>query len=455
MSFYYRPALNLCPIILSKIPNTFILKTILAFLFAALLYNNQVIGQDLYFPPKTGNEWSTIDPASLGWDISRIDELKTFLTDTHTKAFMVLKDGKIVMEYYFNDHDASKPWYWASAGKSLTSALVAFAEADGTIDLNKASSTYLGQGWTTCTAEEEAKITVKHHITMTTGLDEGVSFDCTEPACLKYKAEPGTRWSYHNAPYTLIDGIIEGATGQNLNVYFKNKLGDKIGMTGLFVKSDYNNVFYSTPRNMARYGLFVLANGKWNGTQILNNLPYLQAMSKSSQNLNPSYGYLWWLNGKDKFMLPSTQLVFNGPIIPTAPNNLFAALGKNDQKLYIIPDEKLLVIRMGDAALDDNNPVPIVFDVALWERLTKIMKLTSTTTESTEAKRVAWFYNNTILISNDITVKDLQITDVSGRQIHTSQNVNEIDASSFPSGTYFVKVTTTTGQHFLNTVFVY
>ncbi|MBP9096941.1 MAG: serine hydrolase, partial [Ignavibacteria bacterium] len=57
--------------------------------------------QSLYFPPKTGNTWDTISPSRLGWCPQRIDSLYTYLDNTNTKGFLILKDGKIVLEKYF------------------------------------------------------------------------------------------------------------------------------------------------------------------------------------------------------------------------------------------------------------------------------------------------------------------------------------------------------------------
>lgn len=100
-------------------------------------------------------------------------------------------------------------------------------------------------------------------LTMTTGLDDGVADkDCTEKPCLVYKADAGTRWAYHNAPYTLLDNVMTGATGNDLNAFVNEELETKIGMEGTFIKSGFNNVFYSTARSMARYGLLLLNKGK-------------------------------------------------------------------------------------------------------------------------------------------------------------------------------------------------
>src|SRR5688572_10798818 len=136
----------------------------------------------LYFPPISANDWETISPGSLGWDESKIAELDAFLVATNTRALLVLKEGKIVIEKYSgkqlvntsSDFDADSNWYWASAGKTLTSALVGIAEAEGKINFDTKTSDYLGTGWTSLTAQQENKITVWHQLTMTTGLDDGV-----------------------------------------------------------------------------------------------------------------------------------------------------------------------------------------------------------------------------------------------------------------------------------------
>ena len=100
---------------------------------------------------------------------------------------------------------------------------------------------------------------------------------------------------------------------------------------------------------MARFGLLLLNKGVWNQNNILNDSTYFKEMTATSQNINKSYGYLTWLNGKGSFMLPQSQFVFTGNIIPNAPADLYAALGKNDQKIYVVPSQNLVVIRMGDA----------------------------------------------------------------------------------------------------------
>ena len=69
--------------------------------------------QSLYFPPINGNEWQTLSPASLGWCEERIDSLYDVLEENNTKAFIVLKDGKIILEKYFGTFQQDSVWYWA------------------------------------------------------------------------------------------------------------------------------------------------------------------------------------------------------------------------------------------------------------------------------------------------------------------------------------------------------
>jgi len=324
----------------------------------------------LYFPPISGTAWETTTAASLNWNAAALADLDAYLASKTTKGFIVLKNGKIVIEKYYGTFTADSNWYWASAGKTMTAFLVGIAQKEGLLNINNKTSDYLGKGWTSLPLAKEDLITVKNQLTMTTGLDDAVQpdNDCTSPACLVYKADAGTRWAYHNAPYTLLDKVVESASGKSYNTYFQEKVRDRIGMTGLWIKTGFNNVYYSTPRSMARFGLLLLNKGKWDQTVILSDTAYLNTQTSSSQNLNPSYGYLTWLNGKASYMLPSLQLSFNGSLIPNAPADTYAALGKNDQKIYVVPSQGLVVIRMGEAANESKFALSS-FDNELWGKL--------------------------------------------------------------------------------------
>ncbi|HMS71147.1 MAG TPA: serine hydrolase, partial [Saprospiraceae bacterium] len=387
-----------------------------------------------------------VDPVSLAWSTDRLDELKTYVADHKTKAFLILHKGKIVVEWYFDDHDKEKPWYWASAGKTLTSALVGIAEKQGLLSFEDSSSKYLGKGWTSCNASSENLIKIKHQLSMTSGLNDAKSSDCTEPACLECIAIPGERWSYHNSPYTLLDGVIERASGDNLTTFFRKNIGQKIGMNGLYVKNGYNNVFYSTPLNMARFGLLLLNEGQWSGSNIVPS-DYVKAMHSSSQNINPSYGLLTWLNGKEKFMLPSSQIKFAGPLIESAPADMYAALGKNDQKLHIVPSMDLVLVRMGDAAEDEGKSVPIQFDDGIWRLLGPAINHVTDVKNDSNIDEIWIFQSNGMLTLNetDLKVSQMVLYDLNGQIVCTTkQNQMQIDA--LKSGLYILRVSLSNGS---------
>ena len=322
--------------------------------------------ETMYFPPKTGDVWETKSIATLGWKQSAVQPLLDYLELKHSKSFIILVNGRIVIEQYFNGHSATSPWYWASAGKTLTSTVTGIAQQEGLININNKVSDYIGTGWTSMPLVKENLITNKHLLTMTSGIEDIANGDDVTPAKLTYKADAGTRWAYHNV-YVKLQDVIAQASGQSWSNYFNSKLRDKIGMTGAWIQVDNNSVYYSTTRSMARFGLLALNKGKWESTTILNET-YFNEATNTSQNINLGYGYLWWLNGKGSYHLPQLQTEFQGSLIPSAPTDMFIALGKNDQKIYVIPSKKMIVIRMGDPA-DAENMALSDFDDVLWQKI--------------------------------------------------------------------------------------
>lgn len=392
-----------------------------------------------YFPPLVGSTWESIPPADLGWCDDSIQVLYDFLEESDSKAFIVLKDGKIVLEKYFGTFTQDSVWVWNSAGKTLTAYTVGIAQTEGLLNINDPSSDYLGTGWTSLTPTQEAAITIRHQLTMTTGLDEDVSFDCTDPSCLEYLADPGTRWSYHNSPYTLLDGVIEAASGLTLNQFVQQKIGSKIGMTGLFFPNGYNNVFVSKPRSMARFGLLLSQDGVWNGTTVQSDVNYLDDMRTPSQTLNNSYGYLTWLNGQSSFMLPSTQLVFPGSTIPSAPSDMYAALGKNGQIINVVPSEGLVIVRMGSSM--GNSYVGNQYNDTIWQHINNL-GCTAGIADNTPA----YWSIQTNPTSDYIVINGLNNTDLvelctpAGQQTEVVRTNKALNVSALPRGMYFLRL---------------
>ncbi|MCX7880262.1 MAG: serine hydrolase [Ignavibacteria bacterium] len=421
------------------------MKQILFSIFFNILFLQFIFGQEIYFPPLDNSHWDTISPSELNWNIAKIPELFDFLQRNNTKAFILLKNGKIVLEKYFGNFSQESIWMWASAGKILTATLVGIAQEEGYLSINDKTSKFLGEGWTSCPKEKENLITIRHQLTMTSGLDDEVQDpNCTKPECLQYKADAGTRWSYHNAPYTLLEKVVEQATSKNYNIYFNQKIRSKIGMDGLWVKRGYNNVYFSTARSMARFGILLLNKGVWDGNRIIPE-KHFNEMTNTSQNLNKSYGYLFWLNGKESFMVPNSQLVLPGPIFKNAPEDLISGLGKDGQILNVSFQKSIIVVRMGEEPAF--NPTMTLSD-SIWKYLNRIFVPTASISDHLGeiCSLLLDSQSNTIEIvwTNSFENHEIRIFNIFGECLLSKQITPIerliIDFNNYPTGVYFIKI---------------
>jgi CubicO group peptidase (beta-lactamase class C family) len=410
--------------------------------------------QSLYFPPTTGSTWDTLSAQSLGWCVgSELDSLYSFLSYRNSKGFVVLKDGKIVLEKYFGAFTKDSNWYWASASKTLTAFAVGIAQENGLLNIQHKTSQYLSSGWTSCSSVQEDSITLWHHLTMTTGLDDGVPDDnCIVDTCLIYKAPVLARWAYHNAPYRLLQDVIDSAAIPTFNGFVQQKIRSKIGMNGLFY--DYTN--YSTTRSMARFGLLMLAKGTWDTTTVLADTNYFNAMINTSQSKNVSYGYLTWLNGKASYRLPQSQLVFPGKINPNAPDDMYAAIGKDGQIINVVPSQNLVVVRMGNNP-NDGSLVPTTFNTDVWQYLNAVICTANTVHVEHKINEFDFYPNpshNYITLRNNSSVSLLiEIKNMQGQIVFSlkmNEGIQTIDVGKLPRGIYFIRAGEEYGKIVLN-----
>lgn len=326
--------------------------------------------ESMYFPSLTDSVWETKSSAALGWNQAQIQPLKDYLIAKHTKSFMIVVNGRIVMEDYFDGHTKNTTWRWNSAGKTLVASATGIAQQEGLLNINNKASTYLGNGWTSAPLLKENLITSRHLLTMTSGLND--TSELVIKSKLTYMADAGSRWSYHNVFQKLMD-VVAAASNQDFETYFNEKLKNKIGMEGFWNNGVIFKIYHSNTRSMARFGLLALNKGKWQNEQILNT-PFLNDCITTSQAINPSYGYLWWLNGKTSYMVPGGQTVYTTALIPNAPADTYAAMGAEDQRIYVVPSKNMVIIRMGNAS-DPANPNFALsgFDNELWGKINAVI----------------------------------------------------------------------------------
>ena len=323
----------------------------------------------MYFPSDSGSEWETVSPLQLGWNESAIEPLKSFLVENNTKSFVLLVNGRIVIEEYFAGHSASTTWQWNSAGKTLVTSMIGIAQQNELISIDDKASAYLGTEWTNMPLEKETLIQVNHLLTMTSGIDDVRQLVIREN--LTYVSDAGSRWAYGNVFQKLID-IVDVSSNESFEDYFDAQLASQIGMNGFWNVGLIYTIYHSTARDMARFGLLALNQGQWNDTPVIK-LDFFEESITATQELNPSYGYMWWLNGKTAYRVPGSQEVFAGSLVPNAPEDMYAAMGANEQRIYVVPSKDLVIVRQGDAA----NPAISTFAVSgfdnqLWEQLNQL-----------------------------------------------------------------------------------
>jgi len=355
-------------------PQPLTTATMLAALLIALAVQAVNAGDEgLYFPTQEPEPWQTVTPEQAGADPERIEQALTYAKEHGSKGVVILYRGRILAERYWAGHDKTTPHPAYSASKSITSTLVGMAIQDQHLTGVDQPVAEVITEWHG--SKDHEPITIHHLLSLTPGLEGGrkvffkglVSRD--ERAfvtALPVTHKPGSQWEYHNSAYRLLLPLIEEATGESLPDYTEKKLLKPLGMTHTTWATkrraeDQYTFLNTTPRDAARYGLLILATGQWHDRQLISRDWIERATKPANPEVNPSYGYLWWLNGGDHFYLPLRPVKRRGMIFPDCPPDTIAALGKDDQKIYVVPSLQLVVTRFGDAA-DKTSPAVSAFD---------------------------------------------------------------------------------------------
>ena len=324
----------------------------------------------LYFPPLNGN-WKMVDLVEAGWNQVKLRNALNYAGENKSSGVVILYRGRILAEQYWplkpSERTSSgrpNPYFYmrlgeddngraiedvASVQKSVTAMLVGIARRKGLLKLDDPACKHLGKGWSNASAEAEGKITIRHLVTMTSGLD----------ARLRYQVPAGEKWAYNTAAYARSLTCVIKAAKMEPNEFTKEWLTRPIGMKDsrwavrpwqASVRTDANRYgFATTARDLARFGLLMLANGNWEKKNILEDKDFIKAATSPSQKLNPSYGYLWWLNG-GPFMARAGGLRKPGRLVSSAPKDMYAAQGKLGRRLYVLPAQQLVITRLGDQA---------------------------------------------------------------------------------------------------------
>ncbi len=336
----------------------------------------------LYFPPATG-AWHQVSATSLGWNTHKLEDALAFAKREQSTSLVILHQGRLVAERYWTLEAGARFAHLlvttlpdgrtvedvASIQKSLVAFLMAMACARGLIDYDQPVSVYLGPGWSKTTPEQESVITVRHLLTMSSGLNDSLVYD----------APAGTQWFYNTGAYSLLTRILPKITGKELQPLTAEWLLAPVGMReshwvdrpwarGMGAANTMG--FATTARDLARFGLLVLAEGTWDGHRLLTDTTLLRAMLRPSQAMNPNYGRLWWLN-RHQSRSPARGTARELPV-STAPSDLVYAWGTLGRMLYTVPSQGLVVVRLGDNP--SGHPRSRAFDREFWQLLMASVK---------------------------------------------------------------------------------
>lgn len=312
-----------------------------------------------YWP--SASVWAQAEPGSARMDAGRLGAAVEAALADKSYAVVVLRGGRIVAERYAKGLGPSDAYQVASVAKSMVAVLVGVAIDEGKIaGLDQRAADFIAP-WRD---DARAGITLRHLLTMTSGLDFGglavreiAGDQFAINAAAAPIAAPGAEWAYSTPMFHLLYHVLERATGERFQDFARRSLTGPLGMDDTrWVTSQGRGAlgpvtnFYTaacSARDLARFGLFALRGGRWGDRQLVN-ADYLRAAVSPSQSVNPAYGLLWWNNARPGRRAMETA----GParfVFEHAPRDTFAALGFGGQAVMVAPSLDLVVVRQGEA----------------------------------------------------------------------------------------------------------
>jgi CubicO group peptidase (beta-lactamase class C family) len=334
-------------------------------------------------PPPVRDYWPTdgwrsdapanrgLDEAALAGLRSQIEQELPFLD-----SLLIVKDGYLVYEEYFNGYDADRLHQLASVTKSFTSALVGMAQAEGIItDLDATLGGELLEHFGDLLRRDQRNISLRHLLQMRSGLafDEEALYEDTSSRLITggYDAataaftqrdltrfaldhdmahRPGEAWSYSTIDSQLLAAAFGALTGQSLEDFASRRLFPALGIDDWNWPADANGVSLGgvglelTPRDMAKLGLLYLNRGMWDGQELLrpdwvrlSTTPQGSGVNAWSGQTLPIewYGMQWWTWKPELF----------------AGQRAIAAQGYGGQHVILLPDHDMIVVTTAEPAV--------------------------------------------------------------------------------------------------------
>ncbi len=314
--------------------------------------------------------YGPLEQAKPRIDDAALRMAKTFAEERESSAFLIWHDGALVHESYFGGADRDYLINAKSLAKPLTAIIVGRAIQQGYIQsLEQPVADFITE-WRS--DPRRSKILVRHLLDMRTGLlPQGPAKGPEDPLNRAYLHprhdeviindyplvnEPGSRYEYANANSELVAPLIERATGKRYHDYVSDALLIPIGAQGGTVwvnrpgGTAHAGCCIQLPgQTWARLGILLLNDGIWEGETLLPE-GYVNQMRTATKE-NPHAGLGVWIAGKYvKGRGPLHPSIDGGKTLhsePYADKDLFLFDGNGSQVVYIIPSQKLVIVRTG------------------------------------------------------------------------------------------------------------
>ena len=316
-----------------------------------------------------GFEWKMVEPKTVGLDRAPLDLLVERIgahPEFNVHSILVVKDGKLAFEAYFSGADQD----WGtdlgnvkfdlntrhdlrSVSKSVTSALIGIAIAEGKLQGTDAAVPELFPEYADHIAPDKRAITLEHMLTMSAGLswfepsdytnlgnDEIRMSESPDPVAFvlgrSFATTPGDRFQYNGGLPTLLGYLLEQGYGKSGDAIAREKLLEPLGIDDFDFRANssgllaYASGMRLTPRDMARFGLLYLNQGKWEDKQLLPQNWVVDSLTPHIESdWTAGYGYQWWIN---RFEAPDTSMW-----VPSA-------VGNGGQRIFILQPLNMVVV---------------------------------------------------------------------------------------------------------------
>jgi CubicO group peptidase (beta-lactamase class C family) len=326
--------------------------------------------------------WAVEAPEAHGLDSILLEEAADFAEVYASNCFVVIRDGVIVGEWYWNGWDESKEQNVFSVTKSIASALVGIAQERGDLDVTEKASAYITD-WVGTPSED---VTIQNLISNDSGRHWDFVTDYVQMAiraadksalavALGQQDTPGTVWKYNNSAIQTLEPILNLATRMDVADYAEQMLFKPLGMASSFGRDAVGNPMTfagaeCSCRDLARFGYLYLRRGRWSGGRQIVPEDWVEASIQPSTSLNSAYGYMWWLNQEGPWVAPSVPGHEEGEGKPmkNLPENVYGANGAFNQIIFVDPDTDVVFTRIG-WVLDFEDVASFVLGEGLAERI--------------------------------------------------------------------------------------